>query len=149
MNGSIVMDASFAIKWVLEEEYSTQAISKLAEWQNQHIDVYAPTWFLFEITNAFYQRIRRNELTLAEGRRLIDTIRDVGVELLDYEQGIHIRALELARQFNLNAAYDAHYLALAESLDCELWTADERLWNSVRAALGWVRWIGEPPPNPA
>ena len=149
MNGSSVVDASFAIKWVLEEEYSTQATSKLAEWQNQQVDVYAPTWFLFEITNALYQRIRRHELILAEVRRLINAIRDVGVELIGYDDSLHIRALELAYTFNLRASYDARYLALAESMDCELWTADERLWNSVRTALGWVRWIGEPQPNPA
>jgi hypothetical protein len=38
---------------------------------------------------------------------------------------------------------DARYLALAERESCEYWTADERLWNSVRAQLGWVRWLGE------
>jgi predicted nucleic acid-binding protein len=53
------------------------------------------------------------------------------------------RALELADRFGLSATYDAHYLALAEREGCEYWTADERLWNSVRAQLGWVRWLGE------
>ena len=40
-------------------------------------------------------------------------------------------------------AHDAHYLALAESQRCECWTADERLRNTVKRELAWVRWIGE------
>ena len=147
MNGRLVVDASFAVKWILEEEYTAQAISALAEWHSQHTDVFAPAWFLFEITNVLYQRIRRGELTSDDALRLISESQQAGVQLIDYDDRLHARALELAHQFNLNAAYDAHYLALAERMNCELWTADERLWNSTRAQLGWVRWIGELPPN--
>ena len=49
----------------------------------------------------------------------------------------------MAQQFSLPSAYDAHYLALAESRQCECWTADERLWNTVKNALPWVRWLGQ------
>ena len=149
MNGSLVVDASFAVKWVLEEEYTAQAISALSEWHSQHTDVFAPVWFMFEITNVLYQRIRRGELTLDNALRLISESQQAGVQLIDYDESLHTRALELAVKFGINAAYDAHYLALAERMNCELWTADERLWNSVRAELGWVRWVGELSPNSA
>ena len=56
---------------------------------------------------------------------------------------MNLRALEIMQRFALPSAYDAHYLALAEARQCECWTADERLWNAVRNALSWVRWIGE------
>ena len=36
------------------------------------------------------------------------------------------------------AAYDAHYLALAEMAGCPFWTADERLYDRVHAELDWV-----------
>ena len=56
--------------------------------------------------------------------------------------GLHQRAWELARHFNRPAAYDAHYLALAEMADCPFWTADKRLFNVVRNELEWVHWLG-------
>ena len=60
---------------------------------------------------------------------------------------IHIRAIQLSKQFRLPAAYDAHYLALAESKHCELWTADKRLWNSIKGKLPWVRWLSDYQPT--
>lgn len=52
------------------------------------------------------------------------------------------RAYDLAEQLNRPAAYDAQYLALAERLGCDFWTADEKLFNAVGASLTWVRWLG-------
>ena len=149
MNGSVIIDASPAFKWVVEEEYTAESRAMLIQWRSGQTRMLVPSWFLFEIVNGLYQRIRRSELTTDEAAQLIDAVQITGVEILGYDPSIHTRALELAHQFRLNAAYDAHYLALAENMDCEMWTADERLWNSVRTALGWVRWVGEPQPNPA
>ena len=49
----------------------------------------------------------------------------------------------MAKRFNRPQAYDSHYLALAEMLGLELWTADERLYNAVKDALPWVKWLGD------
>ena len=57
--------------------------------------------------------------------------------------GLHVRALQLASQIKQNAAYDAHYLALAESFGCELWTADERFYRAASPSIDSVRWLGE------
>jgi predicted nucleic acid-binding protein len=49
----------------------------------------------------------------------------------------------IMERFALPSAYDdAHYLALAESRQCECWTADERLWDTVKNGLSWVHWVG-------
>ena len=49
----------------------------------------------------------------------------------------------MARQLNQNAAYDAHYLALAQSVGCDLWTADERFYRAASPSIENVRWLGE------
>jgi len=49
----------------------------------------------------------------------------------------------LATHFNRPTAYDAHYLALAEMLGCEFWTADRRLYNAVKEELPWVKWLSD------
>ena len=50
-----------------------------------------------------------------------------------------MRSWELAEQFNRPTAYDASYLALAESAGCELWTTDGRLLKAVAGTLPWVK----------
>jgi predicted nucleic acid-binding protein len=55
---------------------------------------------------------------------------------------LHWRAMDLAERFSLPAVYDAHYLALAERLGGEFWTADRRLVEAVQGALPWVRLVG-------
>ena len=55
---------------------------------------------------------------------------------------LHARALEIASQFKQGAAYDSHYLALAEIVGCELWTADERFFRAASPSVDNLRWIG-------
>ncbi len=54
---------------------------------------------------------------------------------------LHRQALKIAQRYNLPATYDAHYLALAERLGIEFWTADRRLFNAVRSSLSWVNLV--------
>ena len=46
------------------------------------------------------------------------------------------------RQLSLPATYDAHYLALAEWLGGEFWTADGPLARTVQPVLPWVHLVG-------
>jgi predicted nucleic acid-binding protein len=39
--------------------------------------------------------------------------------------------------------YDAHYPALAETLDCALWIVDEKLYRAASPVAENVPWIGE------
>jgi predicted nucleic acid-binding protein len=58
------------------------------------------------------------------------------------DEDSHRRSLALAAELDIASAYDAHYLALAEELDCELWTADSRLYNAVRDRFPRIRMLG-------
>ncbi len=45
---------------------------------------------------------------------------------------LHLHAAQIARDCGLAAAYDSHYLALAERYDVELWTTDQRFHNQIK-----------------
>jgi predicted nucleic acid-binding protein len=138
----VVVDASLALKWVVEEPYSVEARSLLTAWGNHRLKLLAPALFLYEVANALAKRIQRREFTLEQAKDRLRFFLESG-PLLQQIGAVHPRALELMDRFGLPTAYDAHYLALAEFQQCECWTADERLWNVVKKEIGWVRWIGE------
>jgi len=81
---------------------------------------------------------------MAQGRAALEDIFALQVQILPITEAIGRSAFDWAERLNQARAYDALYLALAESLPAELWTADRRLVDRARQiGVTWVRWIGE------
>ena len=138
----VVVDASLALKWIEQEPYSAEASALLENWRLRHCRLLAPALFAYEATNAIAKRVKRAQMTLEAGKQRLAALLENG-PALEQDPGINLRALEIMERFALPSAYDAHYLALAETRQCECWTADERLWNTVRKQLSWVHWVGQ------
>jgi len=146
MNSLVCVDASILIKLVVEEEQSDHASALWDSWVDDGVKIVAPTLFSYEVTATLRKKVYRQLLTLAEGKEAFAAALAVEVRLMA-PSGLHERAWELATRFNRPTAYDSHYLALAEMLSCEFWTADQRLFNAVQDELSWVRWLGEYQPT--
>ena len=142
MAGFVVVDASLAVKWLVTEDYTPEADALARYWDEQEIQMVAIHLMPMEVANTLHQYVRRGHLTLASATLHLGTILAAGIELRDATH-LHTRALELASELRQGAVYDAHYLALAESLECELWTADQRFQRAASAAGRAVRWVGE------
>jgi predicted nucleic acid-binding protein len=76
-------------------------------------------------------------LTPSEALEALAVAQGLDVALIPPDDTQIALALEWTVRLNRVAAYDSFYLALAETLQCELWTADQRLCNAV--GLPWVR----------
>ena len=144
MSGFVVVDASLAFKWLVSEENSDKARAISRSWANEGIQAAAPYLMPVELTNALHRRVMRGELSVEDAIRLLEYLLASGIELRD-DPDLHARALQLASQLRQGAVYDAHYLALADILGCEFWTADERFYRAAALVSQSVRWIGEFP----
>lgn len=56
----------------------------------------------------------------------------LGVEVFTCDVSMSRAVLTWAARLGQSKAYEGFYLALAERLGADLWTADERLFNRVR-----------------
>lgn len=144
MSDVVVVDTSVALKWVLHEGDSPLAEALLNDWFEHDITIVAPSLLAYEITNALYQKTRKGEIDLHQTKEALKALDLLGISFnFPGDFTLSERALELASRFSLPATYDAHYLALAEQLACDLWTADTRMWHSIQGKLSWVRWLGD------
>ena len=142
MSGSVVVDASLAVKWLVEEDDSDKAHAALESWVARDVTRIAPYLLPFEVANAPHRRVLRGELNVGDSVSMIARLLESRLEL-HQPPGLHVRALQLASQLKQNAIYDSHYLALAESVGCELWTADERFYRAISSGVDNVCWLGE------
>ncbi len=124
MTGTLVVDASVVLKWVVEEEGSTAAAALRAS------PLAAPELLLEECANVLWVKQRRGELTSDEARERLRLLFEAPVQLVP-SVGLLNRALELAIQLD-QTVYDCIYLALALHLDGQLVTADRRLAEARR-----------------
>lgn len=143
----ICLDASVAVKWIFREEDSENALSLARNSMLKGEPIVAPHLLPFEVVNAIRQRTRREAIREDDVKRMLADFFETPITLAPAGRmgriTFHRRALELAAQFGLPAAYDAHYLALAEMRRCPLWTSDRRLVNALDGRFPLLRWLGD------
>jgi predicted nucleic acid-binding protein len=124
VNG-LVVDASLAIKWFIDEPDSAEALAVLRH------PISAPDLLAPECANILWKKVGRGELRAEEAEAIALALEGAVITLHStrpYLASATRIACELGR-----AAYDCFYLALAERLQQPLVTADMRLVNAIRA----------------
>src|SRR5436309_3204041 len=101
---TVIVDASIALKWVLEEPDSHVAKALLAEWIDKGTVILAPALLAYEITNSLYRKARKGEITFEEAKLSLTKILLTGLELdFSEDPNLSIKAIELAKRFDLPA----------------------------------------------
>jgi predicted nucleic acid-binding protein len=137
--GRVVVDANILFRaLVMPPPNPYQDL--LLRWQTDSTELVAPTLIRYEIANALWQEEKNKALVAAESDLALRLFNALQVRV-DDDPADQETALAFARRYQMRGTYDPHYLAVAQRLDCDFWTADLRLFNSVNAHLNWVRMI--------
>jgi len=139
-SSTVCVDASIILRYVLRPDDSP--IQKLWQsWTSEEIRLVAPTLLFYEVTNGLYQQQKNNILSPETIWQTLELSLELPITLVN-EANLHLKARDIAIRYNLPATYDAQYLALAEWMDIELWTADQRLVNTLKPfKVKWVKGI--------
>lgn len=124
MTETLVIDASIAVKWVVEEEGTPSALAL----RRNHLFA-APDLLVAECANILWKKTQRSELTPDEATMASRLLERSNIELLPM-RGLLAKAAELAIELG-HPAYDCMYICLAASRNWRFVTADERLIRVV------------------
>lgn len=134
---SIVVDASVALKWVLDEPGKTAADALLDE------ELIAPALWLLEAGNALWKRARRGEINVTEAKARLLELCNAPITTIAIEDDLPAAA-DLASMLD-HPIYDCLYLAVAIRENTYVVTADRRfhaLVNQSPKVRGAVRLLG-------
>lgn len=126
---SCVIDASVAVKWVVEESGTAEALA-VRSWYR----LIAPDLLAAECANILRKKVQRKELLLNEALLAARLLQSAEIELLPSRSHME-EATRMAVDLD-HPVYDCLYLALAAEQQCPFVTADERLVKKIREKHG-------------
>ena len=135
-----VVDASVVLKWQLDDEDDVEQALALrdASLVDGAVELHAPALLAYELTNAIHAAARRLRLADELAEEALANLLVAGIELHPPDPPA---TLARARELGISG-YDAAYVALADRLGVELWSADLRLVEAAARGAGCVRAIG-------
>lgn len=141
-----VIDASLAIYSVINSPMTAQAAAIFDHFQENRTRLYAPRLWWYEVPSVVHKYLFDGLLTEAYAEEALTILLNLAVNRVDEDDSLCRSAFSWATRITQKPAYDSFYLAAAELLDADLWTADQRLAQRARQlGIDWVHWVGEKP----
>ena len=122
---TLVIDASIAVKWVVEEEGTPEALAL-----RQKAKLIAPELLVAECADILWKKVQRGELLQDEVLLAARLLQGSEIELLP-TRSLFETATRMSIEID-HPAYDCLYLALAVEKKCQLVSADERFLRKLR-----------------
>lgn len=122
---TLVVDASVALKWLIEEEGSSEAERLFDQ------DLLAPALLRIEASNVLRTLVKRDALDAVQAVDLMAMLQEAPLTIVDHDDALERRALEIALELE-HPVYDCLYIALAERIGATVVTADKRFLRALQ-----------------
>jgi predicted nucleic acid-binding protein len=124
---TLVLDASTAAKWFLDEEDSDRALRVRDAHIDGSIKLTAPDLIVYEIANALNYNSKVSDAQLAAQ---VQDFSDYDLDLVPPSAEYATRTVKIARELSVSV-YDASYIALSDIIATNLITADKKLHQRI------------------
>lgn len=132
----LVIDASVAVKWYIEENWNDEADQILT----QNYTLIAPDFILVESANIFWKKVIKQELKQSEAHHNLELLT---LSFDDYisSHNLYSQSLQLAFETN-HSIYDMMYLSAAVQSNTMVVTADQKFLTPFKKPIIKIKSIG-------
>lgn len=123
-----VIDASFALCYLLPDERIAQVESKINEFKNGHLKLISSQLFHFKISNGLYAASLSKRISSSLASELLDQFLRLPIEI-ETTNIKNIVSLTMRRRISV---YDVSYMYLAISKKLQLLTLDKKLKSAAK-----------------
>ncbi|MBN1666906.1 MAG: type II toxin-antitoxin system VapC family toxin [Anaerolineales bacterium] len=135
----IVLDANLIAALVLPLAYSEAATTRILAWKHRQITLAAPALWRYEVKTVLRKALVAGTLPADQVDIALEQIWAIHIEDVLATFELQQQALAWAERLGQSKTYDSAYLAAAQALQSEFWTADRRLAQSAQhAGATWV-----------
>lgn len=144
MDRPIVIDANFSLGLILHLPYSDAAHQWLQRFREEQAELVVPTLWEYECLSGLRSAVFHKYIEAELADQAVQVMLGIEPRRVAPTPALHRSALSWAQRLGQSKAYDAQYVALAESLGAKFWSADQRLISAMREqGADWAHWIGE------
>lgn len=136
-NSQVAIDASFLLKLFLPEEKSEKAEKIWKGWIKDSVEVVAPTLIIFEASSVLRNKVYREIIDSEIGKEIINQLKELDISLVYVDDILEI-AWDIGCMLKSSTLYDCFYIALAKFLNIPLWTADRKLYDSIKNTMPFI-----------
>jgi predicted nucleic acid-binding protein len=140
----VVLDANLALALILPLPYSQQAAQQFERWKRARVPLQAPSLWTYEVVSGLRKVVFDRVISPEMAQEGLHSLWALNVVQISPDPALARSALLWAERLGRRVAYDAVYLALAERLESEFWTADGALARNLsQMGILWVRSVAE------
>ncbi len=129
---SAVIDANVAIYVVMPGRHHAAAVNLLERLVTEETPIYVPHLWLSEVTTAIRKTVSLAGISRENALQALRAALTLPVSVIAEDVDLCMQAYAWAERIGHLATYDALYLALAERLEADLYTADRKLFDRCR-----------------
>ncbi len=123
----LVVDASIVVKWFIREKLSDLALQLRDSFVDGQFKLFSPSLLHYEVLNA----LKYSKLFLTSELELAATsLENYGIILVPLNGSYAQTVVNLALKYDVSI-YDAAYVGLADILDIQAYSADQKLISKV------------------
>ncbi|NMB54128.1 MAG: type II toxin-antitoxin system VapC family toxin [Leptolinea sp.] len=131
-----VLDAYIPVSMVVNSPLSQAASNLWKDLTLSGTQIVVPCLWIYEVTSLLRQLVSRRVISARVGESSLSLLLESNIHFREEDATLALNALRWADRLGYAQAGGCFYVALADQLGAEFWSADRRLAGKLKAA-GW------------